>query len=79
MRGRNVFVVVLMIALLTACVAVQPVTNEPAASGQETGEHEHVMGSPEELGTVDFPVSCTAEAQAEFNHPPALWPTGASL
>jgi tetratricopeptide (TPR) repeat protein len=30
------------------------------------------MGSPEELGTVDFPISCTAEAQTEFNHGMAL-------
>ncbi|MCL4860198.1 MAG: hypothetical protein KJZ93_12355 [Caldilineaceae bacterium] len=29
-------------------------------------------GMPEQLGTVDFPVSCTAEAQAEFNHGAAL-------
>src|SRR5690606_23071807 len=72
MKQGKVLMVALMITLLTACVAVQPVTNEPAASGQQTDEHEHTMDSSAELGTVDFPISCTAEAQAEFNHGMAL-------
>jgi tetratricopeptide (TPR) repeat protein len=64
--------IIVMIALLSACVAVQPVTSEPAASVQETGEHDHEMDITQELGTVNFPISCTPEAQAEFNHGMAL-------
>jgi tetratricopeptide (TPR) repeat protein len=63
MRGLNVLVVVLLAVVLSACMPVQPVPSGAAAS-----EHDHVMGTSEELGTVEFSVSCTPEAQAEFNH-----------
>jgi tetratricopeptide (TPR) repeat protein len=69
MRRLNMVVVVLMMVLLSACVAIQPVTSEPSASGED---HDHAMGAPNQLGTVDFPISCTAEAQTEFNHGMAL-------
>jgi tetratricopeptide (TPR) repeat protein len=37
---------------------------------RQQGEHEHTL--PQELGEVNFSVSCTPEAQAEFNHGMAL-------
>jgi hypothetical protein len=69
-------VLVLMLALVSACIAPQPATpGEQAASQQAAGEqveseHEHAL--PQVLGEVDFAVSCTPEAQAEFNHGAAL-------
>lgn len=35
-------------------------------------EHQHPAGNPEQLGTVDFAVSCNAEAQAQFQRAVAL-------
>jgi hypothetical protein len=35
-------------------------------------EHQHPAGNPEQLGTVHFPVSCTAEAQAQFQRALAI-------
>lgn len=35
-------------------------------------EHQHTAGDPEKLGTVHFPVSCNAEAQAQFQRAVAL-------
>ena len=76
MSGHKLFAIlmftVMLMALLSACVAVQPVASEPAATGQEMEEHDHESGTPGELGSVEFPVSCTAEAQTEFNHGMAL-------
>jgi tetratricopeptide (TPR) repeat protein len=70
-RQQIVFVVMLM-ALLGACVAPIPAAPSAQTTGaqpvSEETEHEHAMGMPEELGEVDFAVSCTPEAQAEFNH-----------
>ena len=66
MRRQNVFVIVMMLALLTACIA--PPMAPSAQTGSEQGEHDHVMDTAEVVGTVDFPISCTPEAQTEFNH-----------
>jgi tetratricopeptide (TPR) repeat protein len=41
-------------------------SHESEAAPSSSGDSEEHM--PEELGTVDFPISCTAEAHAEFNH-----------
>jgi hypothetical protein len=71
MRRQTLLVVVLITLLLSACIAPVQAPAEPAAAAPETAEHEHAMGT-EELGTVDFAVSCTPEAQAEFNHGMAL-------
>ena len=35
-------------------------------------EHQHPAGNPEQLGTVDFAVSCNAEAQAQFQRAVAI-------
>jgi tetratricopeptide (TPR) repeat protein len=72
MRRERLLIVLTLIALLSACVAVQPVPSEPVAAGQDMEDHVHGTGTPGELGTVEFPVSCTAEAQTEFNHGMAL-------
>jgi len=45
-------------------------------------EHQHAAGDSEKLGTVHFPVSCNAEAQAQFQRAVALlhsfwWPEAA--
>ncbi len=76
MKRRNLLIIpmtiIVMIALLSGCVAVQPVASEPAANVQETGEHEHEMDMTQEVGTVNFPISCTSEAQDGFNHGMAL-------
>ena len=69
-------VLVLMLALVSACIAPQPATpgeqavSQQAAGEQAESEHEHAL--PQALGEVDFAVSCTPEAQAEFNHGAAL-------
>jgi hypothetical protein len=35
-------------------------------------DHQHPAGNPEQLGTVHFPVSCNAEAQAQFQRAVAI-------
>jgi tetratricopeptide (TPR) repeat protein len=71
---QDLFMVVLLAALLSACIAPSPAApatqgEQPASEASADGhDHEHGMDMPQELGTVDFPISCTAEAQAEFNH-----------
>jgi tetratricopeptide (TPR) repeat protein len=65
------FVVVMLIALLSACIAPPPAAPS-VQTASEQSEHAHEMGMPAELGTVDFPVSCTSEAQTEYNHAMAL-------
>ncbi len=35
-------------------------------------EHHETEGKSEQLGNVQFPVSCSAEAQKRFNHAVAL-------
>ncbi len=48
-------------ALLSACV-----TTIPQVQHEHDG-HDSTAVLPAEMGEVDFPISCTAEAQAEFN------------
>jgi len=54
----------LLVVLLVACMPIQPPAVQPDASDASS--------ALDELGTVDFAVSCTAEAQAEFNRGAAL-------
>jgi tetratricopeptide (TPR) repeat protein len=75
MNRQYMILVVIMIALVSACTALPPATlNEQAARApvMDEHEHDHAMGLPEQLGEVHFAVSCTPEAQAEFNHGMAL-------
>jgi hypothetical protein len=75
MKRQNVFVIVMMIALLAACIAPPPAPSAQTTGAQpvsEHADHDQAMGMPEELGEVDFQVSCTPEAQTEFNHGMAL-------
>lgn len=70
----EIFIVVVML-LLSACVAPPP--QAPAAQIQAeeaAAEHapEGVAGLPEQMGEANLPISCTPEAQAEFNHGLAL-------
>jgi tetratricopeptide (TPR) repeat protein len=61
MKSGKLVLIVMAMALLSACIA--PIQAPPS---------EHAMGIPEQLGTVTFPVSCTPAAQVEFNHGVAL-------
>lgn len=76
MKSSRLVLIVLVMALLNACIAPVPAAPGGEASvlvaDQDAHEHAHAMGMPEELGEVNFPVSCTPEAQAEFNHAMAL-------
>jgi tetratricopeptide (TPR) repeat protein len=69
-------VLLVMLVLLSACIAPPLAVSDgqavslPATSEPSESEHEHAL--PQELGEVHFPVSCTPEAQAEFNHGLAL-------
>ena len=64
----------IVVVLLGACIA--PIPEAPSAatvSQQVDDDHAHVHDDhgtelPEEMGEVNFAVSCTPEAQAEFNH-----------
>jgi hypothetical protein len=69
MKPLQIVLIVLMI-LLSACIA--PLPAPPAVSGADQTESEHEHALPQGLGEVNFPVSCTPEAQAEFNHGVAL-------
>jgi len=53
--------------LLFACVILSL-----AAGASAHEEHQHPAGNPEQLGTVHFPVSCNAEAQAQFQRAVAM-------
>lgn len=57
----------LFVVLLAACM---PIQSPAAPAAAPADDHDH--GAMDELGSVDFPVSCSAEAQAEFNHGAAL-------
>ena len=75
MQRQYWVLIVILAALLSACVAPQPavLVSQPAAVEQAVGEHdEHAHAMPQELGEVNFPISCTEEAQAEFNRGMAL-------
>ncbi len=68
---RHLMVFFTILLLLSACVApVAPVTTTSgetttvAANVSEHGDHAH---DGETYGEVNFPISCTAEAQAGFN------------
>lgn len=67
MRLRHLFLVALSLLLLSACIVAPP-----QAASEQPGEHEHAMDGLEGLGTVEFSISCTPEAQAEFNHAVAM-------
>ncbi len=63
------YLISLSLLLLAACMPIQSPAAQPAAPAAAEA-HDH--GTLGEVGTVDFPVSCTPEAQAEFNHGAAL-------
>lgn len=54
----------IVLALLAGCMPIQAAPIQHA----DVQVDDQMAALPEELGTVNFPVSCTAEAQAEFNH-----------
>lgn len=69
MKSISHYGIGLIVVLLAACTPIQAPATQPVAPSVA---EEHTHGTLEELGTVDFAVSCTAEAQAEFNHGAAL-------
>jgi len=52
------------------CFAVVATAALSAAAEEALKDHDHHAGHA--LGTVDFAVSCSAQAQTEFNHAVAL-------
>ncbi|MBI3799936.1 MAG: hypothetical protein HY268_23550, partial [Deltaproteobacteria bacterium] len=57
----------LLKSLLLVCAAFS------LASGVSAHEeHQHSSGTPEKVGTVHFPISCSAEVQQPFEHAVAL-------
>jgi tetratricopeptide (TPR) repeat protein len=67
MHGRFLLVV-LALVMLSACMPIQA----PAAQPEAAHDDHEAMVPQEMLGTVDFTVDCTPEAQAEFNRATAL-------
>ncbi|MEZ4865648.1 MAG: hypothetical protein R3C14_30330 [Caldilineaceae bacterium] len=65
----NVCLWLCILLFLAGCVPIQAVP-QPEATDMEG--HEHTMDAAAELGTVDFPISCSSEAQEEFNQGVAL-------
>jgi hypothetical protein len=57
----------LLKTLLLACVVLSLASGALAHE-----EHQHTSGDSEKLGTVNFPVSCNVEAQAQFQRAVAL-------
>jgi hypothetical protein len=55
----------LITASLTAAVLAAFLCHAPFAGAQEA--HQHVHGPTEELGRVNFPVTCTPQARRQFN------------
>ena len=51
---------------LTAAVLVAFLCHAPLAGAQEA--HQHAHSHTEELGRVNFPVTCTPQARRQFNH-----------
>ncbi len=76
MKLYPMMLVVTIGVLFSACIAPVPAAPVVSTTGDQAvvahGEHEHMTDSSAELGEVDFPVSCTPEAQAKFNHSMAL-------
>ena len=79
MKLHSMLLVAIVITLLTACAPVQPVPqaqpgNDETVTATDDHEHtedhesEHTAALADELGKVNFSISCTPEAQAEFNH-----------
>jgi tetratricopeptide (TPR) repeat protein len=72
MKLYSMMLVVMLMALLSACIApMPPAPGAETTSDQamhEAGEHETMA----QVGEVDFAVSCTPEAQAAYNHSMAL-------
>lgn len=58
--------ILLFAASLTAFLLVTFFCHTPSAKAQEASQHQHE--SSENLGRVNFPVSCTTQAQRQFNH-----------
>lgn len=54
----------LLFALVVCCL--------PSGALGDEGAHQHPAGNPEQLGTVHFPVSCSAAVQKEFDRAVAL-------
>ena len=55
----------LIVALLTAAVLVTFLCHSPSARAQ--GAHQHQHNPSEKLGRVNFTVSCSPQAQRQFN------------
>ncbi len=76
MKSYSMLLVMTITVLLSACIATVPAAPGAATTSdqavQEQGDHDHTSDMSAELGDVDFPVSCTSEAQAEFNQSMAL-------
>ena len=71
MQQRSMIVVLVLFALLmSACAPIQPVSQAQTVNEQMADVHSHdapTAALPDELGEVNFSISCTPEAQAEFN------------
>jgi tetratricopeptide (TPR) repeat protein len=77
MKRQSFVVLVMLVGLLSACIAPVAAPSAPSPTEQAIAEHSeeahaHALGSLDQLGTVDFAISCAPEAQAEFNHAVAL-------
>ena len=73
MKLKTEILIVVVMLLMSACVAPPP--QAPAAqiqADEAAAEHEHdsegEAGLPEQMGEANLPISCTPEAQAEFDH-----------
>jgi tetratricopeptide (TPR) repeat protein len=73
MKTGRFWLFVMLVALLSACIAPIQAPSGVDVDHGDHADHAHpAMGELEQLGEVDFPVSCTLEAQAEFNRGMAL-------
>lgn len=82
--GYRLYLALVMVLLLVGCIPLEPVSAPQASTAPEAAvdaiaaeetvdavaaeKDMATVVSAAELGTVDFPVSCNAQAQAEFNH-----------
>ncbi|MGI9180655.1 MAG: hypothetical protein ACR2H9_09170 [Longimicrobiaceae bacterium] len=63
----------LLLVLLAACApAAPPPAAAPPAQAHDHAAHDHTGAAPEQLGSVAFPVSCSAEAQQRFGRAVAM-------